>query len=301
MLAALLYNTADPATFALFMALMVVFVLSLNGVGRALTTEDAERSPIARLFEAGRALHGARHVEELGARLPEMRPLLHFDDFYLVVVDREQGILDFRVHEQRGERMPRVAPADRPGLFGWVMEYGKPLLVQNWAEAPAQLKERAAETSKATGSLIAVPLAHEGEVIGLRQRPAHGSPRLLARRPQPGEEALRASRRGARRRRRVRGPRELPRSPGRTRGRTHRGARESERRERRLIAALREQSKTLERESREDALTGIANRRHFLQRLAAEFEVAKALGHPLTLAIADLDRFKLVNDDLGHG
>jgi diguanylate cyclase (GGDEF)-like protein len=68
----------------------------------------------------------------------------------------------------------------------------------------------------------------------------------------------------------------------------------------RLIAALREQSSALERESREDALTGIANRRHFMQRLAAEFEVAVAVGQPLTLAIADLDRFKIVNDDLGH-
>jgi diguanylate cyclase (GGDEF)-like protein len=68
----------------------------------------------------------------------------------------------------------------------------------------------------------------------------------------------------------------------------------------RLITALREQSSALERESREDALTGIANRRHFMQRLAAELEVAHAVGQPLALAIADLDRFKVVNDDLGH-
>jgi diguanylate cyclase (GGDEF)-like protein len=69
----------------------------------------------------------------------------------------------------------------------------------------------------------------------------------------------------------------------------------------RLIGALREQSSVLERAAREDPLTGIANRRHFMQRLAAEIEVAQAAGRPLTLAIADLDRFKLVNDDLGHG
>jgi diguanylate cyclase (GGDEF)-like protein len=68
----------------------------------------------------------------------------------------------------------------------------------------------------------------------------------------------------------------------------------------RLIAALRVQGEALERESHEDALTGIANRRRFIQRLAAEFGVAQAVNHPLTLAIADLDRFKIVNDDLGH-
>ena len=68
-----------------------------------------------------------------------------------------------------------------------------------------------------------------------------------------------------------------------------------------LIVALREQSIALERAAREDPLTGIANRRHFMQRLSAEIEVAQAMGQPLTLAIADLDRFKLVNDALGHG
>ena len=35
----------------------------------------------------------------------------------------------------------------------------------------------------------------------------------------------------------------------------------------RLIAALNERSRTLERESQEDPLTGIANRRQFNQRL----------------------------------
>ncbi|HVF16896.1 MAG TPA: diguanylate cyclase, partial [Steroidobacteraceae bacterium] len=68
----------------------------------------------------------------------------------------------------------------------------------------------------------------------------------------------------------------------------------------RLIAAMRERSRTLERESQEDPLTGLANRRVFTRRLAAEMEVALAVGQPLTLAVADLDHFKVVNDRLGH-
>ncbi|NJO13067.1 MAG: GGDEF domain-containing protein, partial [Gammaproteobacteria bacterium] len=47
-------------------------------------------------------------------------------------------------------------------------------------------------------------------------------------------------------------------------------------------------------------LTGIANRRCFGERLAAEIDVARAVGQPLTLAVADLDHFKVVNDRLGH-
>src|SRR5690606_11027671 len=55
-----------------------------------------------------------------------------------------------------------------------------------------------------------------------------------------------------------------------------------------------------ERESQEDPLTGLANRRSFMRRLAAEMEVALAVAQPLTLAVADLDHFKIVNDRLGH-
>jgi two-component system cell cycle response regulator len=68
----------------------------------------------------------------------------------------------------------------------------------------------------------------------------------------------------------------------------------------RLITMLRERSLRLERESQEDALTGVANRRCFTQRLTAEIDVALAVGQPLSIAIADLDRFKTVNDELGH-
>ena len=68
----------------------------------------------------------------------------------------------------------------------------------------------------------------------------------------------------------------------------------------RLIAMLRERSLRLERETQEDALTGVANRRFFMQRLAAEIDVALAVGRPLSVAIADLDHFKVVNDELGH-
>jgi diguanylate cyclase (GGDEF)-like protein len=56
----------------------------------------------------------------------------------------------------------------------------------------------------------------------------------------------------------------------------------------------------LERESQEDSLTGIANRRHFDQRLTYEIGVARKTAQPLTLAVADLDHFKIVNDRLGH-
>ena len=49
-----------------------------------------------------------------------------------------------------------------------------------------------------------------------------------------------------------------------------------------------------------DELTGLASRRAFNQRLDAALTASAADGTPLAVAILDLDRFKEVNDRLGH-
>jgi len=56
----------------------------------------------------------------------------------------------------------------------------------------------------------------------------------------------------------------------------------------------------LERQTFEDALTGLANRRRLDQRLVDEFALALRHGRPLAVAIADLDHFKMVNDRFSH-
>jgi len=50
----------------------------------------------------------------------------------------------------------------------------------------------------------------------------------------------------------------------------------------------------------QDPLTGLPNRRAFMRDLEHEVERARRYGHPLTLAIGDVDRFKQINDTLGH-
>lgn len=49
-----------------------------------------------------------------------------------------------------------------------------------------------------------------------------------------------------------------------------------------------------------DALTGLPNRRGFDRLLDEALDTANRTGMPLTVAIADLDRLKAVNDALGH-
>jgi diguanylate cyclase (GGDEF)-like protein/PAS domain S-box-containing protein len=49
-----------------------------------------------------------------------------------------------------------------------------------------------------------------------------------------------------------------------------------------------------------DSLTGLPNRRHLADRLAHALAMARRDGAPFSLLILDLDRFKQINDSLGH-
>jgi diguanylate cyclase (GGDEF)-like protein len=49
-----------------------------------------------------------------------------------------------------------------------------------------------------------------------------------------------------------------------------------------------------------DDLTGVANRRHLLQRLGEECARSERSGEPFSLLVIDLDEFKTINDTHGH-
>jgi len=67
-----------------------------------------------------------------------------------------------------------------------------------------------------------------------------------------------------------------------------------------LLSRMKKQAELLEQLAREDALTGLANRRWIDIRLEQEFDRARRFGHCLSIALIDLDDFKQVNDRFSH-
>lgn len=66
------------------------------------------------------------------------------------------------------------------------------------------------------------------------------------------------------------------------------------------VATLREKMETVRKESLSDALTGLANRRCFDDRVREAAAEARRAGTPLSLLIGDVDHFKRFNDAHGH-
>ena len=66
------------------------------------------------------------------------------------------------------------------------------------------------------------------------------------------------------------------------------------------LAGLARDWAQLERRALHDELTGLPNRRHFTEQLAIAIADAAGGGDHPTVMFCDLDRFKVVNDNLGH-
>jgi diguanylate cyclase (GGDEF)-like protein len=68
-----------------------------------------------------------------------------------------------------------------------------------------------------------------------------------------------------------------------------------------IIVSMLKSTLTREKEiSRIDFLTGIPNRRYFMELVNMEINRVRRYGHPFTVVCIDLDNFKTVNDCFGH-
>lgn len=67
-----------------------------------------------------------------------------------------------------------------------------------------------------------------------------------------------------------------------------------------ILSRLRIRAEEFEQLATRDSLTGLSNRRLGEERLAAEVARSERHGHPLSILLLDLNRFKGINDRYGH-
>ncbi len=77
--------------------------------------------------------------------------------------------------------------------------------------------------------------------------------------------------------------------------------------EKKLGSKLSERTRELEKTQDEmkllamtDPLTGISNRRHFMDQISEEFKRIRRYGYPFSLMVIDIDNLKEINDTFGH-
>ncbi len=63
---------------------------------------------------------------------------------------------------------------------------------------------------------------------------------------------------------------------------------------------IKEYAEEMERLATTDSLTGIFNRRHFLECGEKELARSKRYGRPMSVLLIDVDHFKIINDTFGH-
>jgi diguanylate cyclase (GGDEF)-like protein len=182
-----------------------------------------------------------------------------------------------------------------------VFSTGEPILIENWDTAPADLRNRAVlAPGEKPGSAVLVPLRLGDRVIGVVSV-QHGSRRFYSDADRNALEALAADSAAL-----------IADAQTFDELADHRAHLEelvaartaaleaSLARNDALLAEVQAKGELLEKHSREDSLTGVANRRHFDERLAVEIARAERYGHPLCLLLLDLDHFKRINDSHGH-
>ena len=300
-LAALIYNAGPPQSFTLFVVLLVVFTASFNASMRSNST-SADTLTVPSKADAGRLeQRGAHRVDALANRLLEQcHTLFHFGEFYFALYDKERGELDVRLHERCGQRQPRRSQPAATGVFGWVLEHRKPLLVEDWRRVPADLAACIDAADRTSSSIMVVPLGAAEHPIGLLSIQAQNKTRFV---PADLDVMQRLADSAAAAVADARAYEELDdyklgleqrvaeRTTELEQANTEKGV---------LLDQLREKSLLLERQSREDPLTGLANRREFDEGVTRELLRAERNGDALALAMLDLDHFKLINDRMGH-
>lgn len=306
--AALLYNLLPLEIILLFVGLLVAVVIVVKGFAETRGQLETRIEQLLAVNRIGRAIGASLILDDLVEMIyRECRKLFRFSAFYLVLYDEAAQELDFRLHHNEQGRQPRKRKPAGEGVLGWIIAHNKPLLIRDWDTADAEIKRLVVIVGETPQSFIGVPVAYGDRVLGAISIQSF-TPGTFTEQDRDllltfaGQVAVAIAN--------ARLYTELEQYKHQLEFKVAERTRElNEQKEelRRLSESLRKANREkedllseLERQTKEDSLTGLYNRRYMDNRLAQELKRAERFGHTAALAVADIDRFKVINDSLGH-
>lgn len=233
------------------------------GVARDITEHKQAEAMRAVLYSISEAAHAAEDLLTLFQRIHRIvGTLLPADNFSVTLYDEETGQLSFPYHVDQYEPTPESSKPAAGTLCAEIIRTGLPLLL-----TPDTVVARLAELQVSVGTnplcWLGVPLKSHKETIG-----------ILVVKSYPG------------------------------------GVCYSEKDEELLQFVSTQIATVIERQqmqvrlkymAQHDQLTGLPNRGFLYDRLKAALSTARRERGRLSLLYVDLDKFKQVNDTLGHG
>jgi len=314
LLTALIYNGLSLPVFALFLVMLVtvIFVAKfLNEVTVALKRRIKQVVTVNRIAKEISSSVQLEHLVQVV--YSEVQQSLEASEFYFGVRNAGNGRLEF-------QDIRRTVPgSQQPGIgaqqvMNYCMEHQLPLHIVSLLDSQSTYSDLLDQSQRAGGSLICLPIIYNHEVLGIIYV-ASATELLLSHDHYELMQAI--SRQVSTAIKNINLIAYLEEQKETLEQKVYARVAEIEHqklaltamnatleqanlRQEELLTSLRTASAELERQNREDALTGLYNRRHMDEFLAREFERAHRRNSPMTVAMIDVDHFKLVNDRFSH-
>lgn len=305
---ALAYTHLPLLGFALYVTFVVAVALLFRWVAEVAEARRLRAEEFAAVNRINQAVSAAIELDDLiESVFHEVQDLVHSAAFLLGVYDKDSNQLDIRLNYDEGTRHPRRMRDLGEGILAWSLRHREAIFIPDVPKSQHPATKKIITQGREPVSLIVVPILYKNEPVGalsVQDYVPNAFTRHQLRLLQGFALQIAVA---------ITNTRlfdELKRQKLLLEARVQDRTSELQKTTESLAAAVAETDELLsqkikllnqlERENRRDTLTMIANRRYLDEFLPREMDRARRYGHPLTIAMLDIDHFKAVNDNLGH-
>ena len=298
---ALVYTNLPMFGFALYVAFIVVIAILFKWVTGLSETWRLRADEFAAINRINQLVSAATDLNKLLEHVfLEVKNLVPSAAFLLGIYKPHSNEMDIRLNVDEGKRHPPCTRKLGQGILAWSLQNQASIFIADVRKDPHPALKKMITLGRESVSIIVIPIIYRDKPVGALSVQDY-KPKAFTRHQLHLLEGF--ARQIAVAITNIRLFDELKAQRQMLEVRVDKRTAELMKTTFSLTQA-KEQTETLlaqlERESRSDALTGIANRRYLDEFLPVEMERAKRYNRPLTIAMLDIDRFKRVNDTLGH-